>query len=317
MLEDVQEIGGRLIIKGYRKIAAQNGCAPTAKTSDKKIMEIYTQVSTVFSQAARQRREKIPALYLNTVILKFLQVHEMMGDHFQHHLQYEANKYLTEGLRPDYKRELPLFDPNNLNDPDVKRLSELHRLTGVAIHTEKEVIKSPTSSKKQITKEKMGQELWQLCCDAAEEFCIYFRPKFQELGFLSTPIKDTAFMNEVMMLHLWIISSVLGSEDSEVLDILHNNFRSFHPAAYNPTAAGNIRERYEHYHEAQLLDMKLDTKETPSYMVPWAALQCLLNDGKPIEENFNLKLVTETNRFIYLTSGRIRKKRGEFDICEN
>jgi hypothetical protein len=184
------------------------------------------------------------------------------------------------------------------------------------IHIEIERIKTPILSKKQISKEKMGQALWQLCCDSAEEFCIYFRPKFQELGFLSTPIEDTAFMNEVMMLHLWIISSVLSSEDSEVLDILHNNFRSFHPIAYNPTAAGNIRERYEHYHEAQLLDMKLDTKEIPSYMLPWAALHCLLNGGKPFQENLNLKLVTETNRLIYLTSGRVRKMRGEFEICK-
>jgi len=34
MLDDTQEVGGRLIIKGYRKIAALHGCAPTAKTTD-------------------------------------------------------------------------------------------------------------------------------------------------------------------------------------------------------------------------------------------------------------------------------------------
>lgn len=127
MLDDVQEVSGRLIVKGYRRIAAQHGCAPTAKTSDQKIIEIHTLVSKAFHQAAERRGERIPALIDNHIVLKFLQVYEMMGDHLQQHLQYEVGKYLAEGLRPDYKQELPLFDPNG-NDPDVKRLRELQRL---------------------------------------------------------------------------------------------------------------------------------------------------------------------------------------------
>ena len=127
MLDDVQEVSGRLIVKGYRRIAAQHGCAPTAKTSDQKIIEIYTLVSKAFHQAAERRGERIPALIDNHIVLKFLQVYEMMGDHLQQHLQYEVGKYLAEGLRPDYKQELPLFDPNG-NDPDVKRLRELQKL---------------------------------------------------------------------------------------------------------------------------------------------------------------------------------------------
>ena len=38
MLDDVQDVGGRLIVKGYRKIAIQHDCAPTGKTSDEKII---------------------------------------------------------------------------------------------------------------------------------------------------------------------------------------------------------------------------------------------------------------------------------------
>lgn len=128
MLDDVQETSSKLIIKGYRRIAAQHGCAPTAKTTDKKIIEIYTQVSTAFHEAAQKRGEHIPALFQNSIVLKFLQLHEMMSDHLQQHLHYEVGKYLAEGLRPDYKQELPLFDPDG-DDPDVKRLRELQRLT--------------------------------------------------------------------------------------------------------------------------------------------------------------------------------------------
>jgi hypothetical protein len=37
----------------------------------------------------------------------------MLGDQFvQQHLQYEVDKYLAEGLRPDYKQELSLIDFN-------------------------------------------------------------------------------------------------------------------------------------------------------------------------------------------------------------
>jgi hypothetical protein len=133
MLDDAQETSGKLVVKGYRRIAAQLGCAPTAKTTDQKIMEIYSTVSTAFNQAAERRGEHIPALYLNTIVLKFLKVYELFygspfPQRFQEHLQYEVNKYLAEGLRPDYKQELPLFDPDDFNDPDVKQLRELQRL---------------------------------------------------------------------------------------------------------------------------------------------------------------------------------------------
>jgi hypothetical protein len=129
MLDGVQEVSSRLIIKGYRKIAAQHGCAPTAKTSDGKIMEIYTQVSQAFHAASQKRGEHIPALVQNYIVLKFLQVNETIPDHLQQHLQYEVEKYTAQGLRSDYKQELQLFDPNNFNDPDVKRLKRLQNAT--------------------------------------------------------------------------------------------------------------------------------------------------------------------------------------------
>jgi len=125
LLDDVQTVSSRLIVKGYRKIAAKHGCAPTAKTTDQQIVEIHTLVSTAFNQAAKQRGEKIPALIDNYITLKMFQVFEMLGEQgFQNHLQYEVEKYLGEGLRPDYKQEVALFDPNG-NDPDVKMLHSL------------------------------------------------------------------------------------------------------------------------------------------------------------------------------------------------
>jgi hypothetical protein len=113
MLDRVQESGSKVIVSGYRRIGAQLGCPPTVKTTDEKIVEIYTKVGTAFHEAAKQRGEHIPALYLNNIVLGFLKLYEMVGDqHVQQHLQYEVEKYLAEGLRPDYKQELNLIDFN-------------------------------------------------------------------------------------------------------------------------------------------------------------------------------------------------------------
>jgi hypothetical protein len=113
MLDRVQESGSKVIVSGYRRIGAQLGCPPTAKTTDEKIVEIYTKVGTAFHEVAKQRGEHISALYLNNIVLGFLKLYEMSGDQFVHqHLQYEVDKYLAEGLRPEYKQELSLIDFN-------------------------------------------------------------------------------------------------------------------------------------------------------------------------------------------------------------
>ena len=107
--DQVQEIGGQAIVRGYRSIAAQNSIAPSTKTTDKKIVEIYSQVGRAFQQAAQQRGEHIPALRLNFIVLKFLQVYEEMGEQMlREHLQYEVDRYLASGLRPEYQKDLRL-----------------------------------------------------------------------------------------------------------------------------------------------------------------------------------------------------------------
>ena len=99
-----------IVINGYRRIAAERNIAPTSKTSDEKIIEIYRLVGETFNGAAQQKGEHIPAKYLNTIMLKFYQVYEFGGDiMLEEHLQYEVDKYMREGLRNEYKQELELF----------------------------------------------------------------------------------------------------------------------------------------------------------------------------------------------------------------
>lgn len=108
--KEIREVAEPLIVESYRKIAFQKGIAPTSRTPDNKIIEIYSRVGFAFKEASKQRNEHIQAGYINTIVLKFIQVYEMGGDIFlEEHLKYEIDKYLIEGLRNDYKNELKLF----------------------------------------------------------------------------------------------------------------------------------------------------------------------------------------------------------------
>ena len=98
------------LVKRLRNIGEYNNTAPTDKISDEKIIEIYQLICSSFRNASNKRNERIPANSLNTIVMKFFNVYEEYGDDFmKDHLKYEVDKYLNEGLRPEYQRELLLF----------------------------------------------------------------------------------------------------------------------------------------------------------------------------------------------------------------
>jgi hypothetical protein len=98
------------LAKKLRNIGEYNNTAPTDKTSDEKIIEIYTLICTSFRKASSEKQERIPADNLNTIAMKFFKVYEEFGEDFmQEHLEYELKKYNTEGLRPEYKKGISLF----------------------------------------------------------------------------------------------------------------------------------------------------------------------------------------------------------------
>ena len=110
--EQAQELSGKIIVAMFRRIARERNCAPTDKTSDKKIMEIYEKVGSAFRNVARSRDEIIPASNLNAIVFKFVQHYErlfQMGEpgekFFEEHLKYEIEKYQNYGLRDDYKMQ--------------------------------------------------------------------------------------------------------------------------------------------------------------------------------------------------------------------
>ncbi len=98
------------LVKRLRNIGEFNNTAPTEKTSDEKIIEIYTLICSTFRKASSEKQERIPANNLNTIAMKFFKVYEEFGEDFmQEHLEYELKKYTTEGLRPEYQRGISLF----------------------------------------------------------------------------------------------------------------------------------------------------------------------------------------------------------------
>jgi hypothetical protein len=98
------------LVKRLRNIGKYNNTAPTEIISDEKIIEIYTLICTSFRKASSEKQERIPANSLNSIAMKFFKVYEDFGEDFmQEHLKYELKKYVTEGLRSEYKEGISLF----------------------------------------------------------------------------------------------------------------------------------------------------------------------------------------------------------------
>jgi len=109
-LDAFNEAAEPLLVSAYRAIAAKLGTAPTSKTSDAEIVQIYRKVGTAFRAVSEERGERLPAGHLNAIVFKFYQVREQLGNSFlDEHLAYELKKYRAEGLREEYKVDMKLF----------------------------------------------------------------------------------------------------------------------------------------------------------------------------------------------------------------
>lgn len=99
-----------IIVKAWRSFAKENGTAPTSKTSDEKIIEIYSKVFNEFKKASETRGEVITVDVSNLIAYHILAVYEKSGeDYMNEHLEYEIDLYKKSGLREDYKKGLKLF----------------------------------------------------------------------------------------------------------------------------------------------------------------------------------------------------------------
>lgn len=98
------------LIRRLRSLGKFNNTAPTDKTSDEKVIEIYQLICSSFRNASNERNERIPTDNLNTIAMKFFNVYEQFGEDFmKEHLEFELEKYRKEGLRPEYQKGISLF----------------------------------------------------------------------------------------------------------------------------------------------------------------------------------------------------------------
>lgn len=107
--KEPKALSGELIISCYRSLGKKAKCAPTSATSDDEIVAIYSAVAKAFSEAAKQRGERIAPENINAIAWQFMRVKEQFGDAFLvEHLEYEIEKYMLEGLRDEYHEELTI-----------------------------------------------------------------------------------------------------------------------------------------------------------------------------------------------------------------
>jgi hypothetical protein len=163
--------------------------------------------------------------------------------------------------------------------------------------------------KKKVTNEEYGHQMWLFCCDSTKAFCLNFRPKLQAEGFLKNPIADRKFMDEAMLLHLWILSHALGIENRKILDVLHNFAMAFIVEQQGKQVS--ITDRYELYDQATSKDMELQNKQPTPTMLAKTAFKCLVNNKN---SDINFFILTELHLTLYSTIRVVRKLRGDVKI---
>ena len=114
VLDQAQAAAGTLIVAGYRRHAQSKGGAPSDKTSDSRIVAIYTKVGTAYRRIADERGERLSAGTINFIVWNWLQVYEMVGPALgdaavDSELRDEVESYRKNGLDSGSVGELNLI----------------------------------------------------------------------------------------------------------------------------------------------------------------------------------------------------------------
>jgi hypothetical protein len=125
--------------------------------------------------------------------------------------------------------------------------------------------------KKELAAEEYGHQMWLYCCDTSEKFCGDFGPMLEYSGFLKGANCSQVFADETIKLHLWIVSRVLGVQDRDVLDALHNHINT------SPNLFTNLRDRYALYDRENAKDIELIRQGLPQVGLAEAFLEVVGN----------------------------------------
>lgn len=100
-----------VVVAGFRLAAKEYSIAPSAKTSDDEILQIYSLTLNAWRDASKLRNEQIPVTFINYIALQFMQAYENMGQKiFASQFEYELQRYIDNGLRQDQMRHLVLYE---------------------------------------------------------------------------------------------------------------------------------------------------------------------------------------------------------------
>jgi len=111
LLDQFNKTVGPLLASEYRKLGQAFDLPPTEKTSNHEIVDTYREVGTAFHQASEIRKERLTAGVKNRIVWIFLQYKEENNEAaFREYLDSEVKYYLINGLRPEYQKELQLFN---------------------------------------------------------------------------------------------------------------------------------------------------------------------------------------------------------------
>jgi hypothetical protein len=160
--------------------------------------------------------------------------------------------------------------------------------------------------KKTISSEEVAQVLWQNCCESVEDFCTKLKPKLVANGFLTTPAENSHFNLEAMQLHHWMNWLTFG-ENAPVLILLAKMFANWDITQQQARASKRMQQRCDLYYQAYLQDEKLPH---PTKLGE-AALQCLLNTGKPVK---SWLLTTEVQFRIHGHIQALLQTKAQFNI---
>jgi len=158
----------------------------------------------------------------------------------------------------------------------------------------------------------MGQALWQLCCESAEDFCTNLRPKLQVKGFLLDPAKDNMFMCQAIIVHFWIIWSALN-KDRAVLDVFNNFFNGW-LITQQARVLETVQARFAMYHETLAKDEDLAARGLMPMAFATTALQCLLDNENSAERPVGFMILSEVGIRLSSNFPAIRKFREQFTI---
>ncbi|TBR76190.1 MAG: hypothetical protein EPN64_08825 [Burkholderiaceae bacterium] len=126
---EAQELSGSIIAGAFREIARQLGVGPSSDMTDAEIVAMYRKVAGAFDRAASQKGEVLSAGIKSRIVLYFFVTRETVGEDFiDKHLDYEVDRYLTDGLRDDYRKPLHLTSyissPSNAARAEYERIQQ-------------------------------------------------------------------------------------------------------------------------------------------------------------------------------------------------